>query len=67
MSEVLGSRIWREFKPEDVKRLRLIGRRKLIAMGMHPSQVTDREVDKWLESRLSDTLESYLRMKKNNM
>ena len=40
-----------------------MGRRKLISMGMLPEQVTDREVDKWLESRLSETLESYLRIR----
>ena len=60
-----GSSIWRRFKLEDQRRLRLAGRQALIRSGLNPNlldaKVFEREVDKWLESRLEDTLELYLK------
>lgn len=60
-----GSAIWSQFRPEDIRRLRLIGRQALIKNGVTPQMLDHktfaREVDKWLESRLEDTLELYLK------
>ena len=55
----MQDRVWSEFKPEDVRRLREVGRRALLRAGAQPWQVTDREIDKWLESRARTILHQF--------
>lgn len=62
MTTHIDTRIWKEFSPADLRRLRHAARRALIKGGCHPDQVDEREVDKFLESRLPATLEKWLRL-----
>lgn len=57
--EVLGSRVWTRFSPEDIQALRGAARRTLISLGAQPWQVTNKECDKWIESRYESTLVQY--------
>lgn len=64
--EVLGSRVWTRFSPEDIKVLRASARNVLQRLGAQPWQVTDQECDKWIESRYEATLNRWVEYRKRN-
>ena len=58
----IGSRLGRVFSEEQMRKLRYVGKAELLRAGCPLDQLTHKEVDRWLESRLEETLERYLRL-----
>ena len=67
MDEVVADAgIWSRLSTEDIGLLRQAVRRVLLRNGVPRELCTDRECDKWIESRYESTLVSLIRQQKDN-
>lgn len=56
----IGSGIWSQITPEQLRILRQAAARALFRCGVPNEAITPTECDKWIESRLPDTIARHL-------